>query len=311
MEEEILRDFCPQCETFFYDNPLPVVSAIVARARSILLVKRGNRPYRGMWCLPSGFAESGESIEEAALRELEEESGLQGRITGLVDVDSCMNLFYGDLLFLTFEIEPQGGVLRAGSDTVSAKYFPAEKIPRLAFPANERAIQAFIRGKSDTWAIADSFSRTLGEKQKKKKSFLSDRLVEAIEKNAHRIVLLWMQDVLAGRSTEGYRRIDRDWMWKGVHRIISQFGKWLGGFYSDKDVRDFYFKLGSGSRKEGLILSEVLSALSLLRKHIWEFSLSQGIWTSTLDIYTALELDRRIVIFFDKAAFYASRGYEV
>ncbi|HPL63014.1 MAG TPA: NUDIX domain-containing protein [Syntrophales bacterium] len=310
MEECILRDFCPHCETFFYDNPLPVVSAIVVRDRNVLLVKRGNKPYRGMWCLPSGFAETGESIEDAALRELEEESGIRGRIAGLIDVDSCTNFFYGDLLFVSYEVEPSGGSLRAGSDTVSAKYFPLEKTPRLAFPSNERAIKAFVRGKSDSWAIVDSFSRSLGGKQSRDKNLLSDRIVEMIEKNASRIVLLWMQDVLASRSTEGYRRIDRDWIWKGVHRIISQFGKWLGGFYSDKDVRGFYLKLGSGSRREGLILSEVLSALSLLRKHIWEFSLSQGVWTSTLDIYTALELDRRIVVFFDKAAFYASRGYE-
>ena len=72
----------------------------------------------------------------------------------------------------------------------------------------------------------------------------------------------------------------------------------------------FYMQLGRERREEGFPLSEVLSALSLIRKHIWTFALSRGVWNRTLAIYMALELDRRIVIFFDKATFHASRGYE-
>ena len=98
MEGDILRDYCPVCEVYFYENPLPVVSTILVRDRQVLLVKRGNEPYRGQWCFPSGFAESGESIAEAALRELEEETGVKGKIVQLQDVDSCSNYYYGDLL---------------------------------------------------------------------------------------------------------------------------------------------------------------------------------------------------------------------
>ena len=53
----------------------------------MLLVKRKHDPFKGLWCLPMGFAESGESIESAALRELEEEAGIQGKILGLVNVE--------------------------------------------------------------------------------------------------------------------------------------------------------------------------------------------------------------------------------
>jgi hypothetical protein len=54
----------------------------------------------------------------------------------------------------------------------------------------------------------------------------------------------------------------------------------------------------------------VLSTLSLIKKHLWEFALSQGMWQKTIDIYMTLELNRRIVIFFDKAVFYTTQGYE-
>ena len=91
-EDNVRRDFCPSCNSYFYENPLPVVSTILESSRRILLVKRGRPPSKGRWCLPSGFAEAGESIEQAALRELVEETGIKGKIIKLQDVDSYKSL---------------------------------------------------------------------------------------------------------------------------------------------------------------------------------------------------------------------------
>jgi len=122
-EGDTLRKYCESCKLFFYDNPLPVVSAVVLKERNILLVKRRFEPHQGKWCLPSGFAETGESTQSAAIRELEEETGLIGEITSFVDTDSVKDDFYGDLIFLTFEIEMIGGELKAGDDALEARYF--------------------------------------------------------------------------------------------------------------------------------------------------------------------------------------------
>ncbi len=311
-EDDMLRDFCQTCGTFFYENPLPVVSTILVSERKILLVKRGKKPYRGQWCPPTGFAEAGESVEDAALRELEEETGLKGNILSLVDVDSCRNYFYGDLLFITFEVEQVGGILSPGGDTTDAKYVAVNKIPKLAFISNTRAVNAYIKGKADYWAIIDSFARSTGQMhiRGERENLLSDRLLVVIEKNAEKIANLWVQDVTTNRSTPDYHDFDKSKLFKRIHRLLSQFGKWLGGFYGDYDIRDFFMDTGKERKKEGFELGEILSALSLIKKHIWEFAMSQGMWQKTLDIYAALELDRRIVVFFDRAAFYMTRGYE-
>ena len=315
-EEDVERDFCTACRTFFYENPLPVVSVIMLSAnREILLVKRGRRPYRGRWCLPTGFVESGESIETAALRELTEETGLRGRIAGLVDVDSGRNSFYGDLIFLTFEAEAEGetGPPQSGGDTVAARYFPLGGHPRLAFPANNRAVERFVAAKADYWAIVDSFSLAAGGDGTtvgRDKNLLSDRLVRVIEANAEFISRLWIEEVTTSRSTPGYHHFDRQRLFHRVHTILSQFGKWLGGGYDDRDIQAYYTDMGRERRREGFRLGEILSALSLIKKHLWEFALSRGMWQKTIDIYMALELDRRIVIFFDKASFYTALGYE-
>jgi ADP-ribose pyrophosphatase YjhB (NUDIX family) len=311
-EDGCTRDFCSGCNLFFYENPLPVVSTIVDVDRRILFVKRGKKPYKGAWCLPTGFAEVGESIEEAALRELTEETGVEGRILSLADVQSYKSRFYGDLIFITFEVEQTGGDLHPGSDTVSAQYFPLDKIPRLAFPANRGAMQRYMTNKSEYWSIVDSFNNSLGGNFSSdlRWNLLSDKLVIVIEKNAEAIVRRWMNDVLTNPSTADYRQLDQTRLFGDILRMLSQFGNWLGGVHKDADIRDYYTAFGRESRRSGVALSNVLSALSLVKKHLWEFALSQGMWHKTIDIYMALELDRRIVIFFDKAVFYTTQGQE-
>jgi 8-oxo-dGTP diphosphatase len=311
-EGEIPRRYCNQCKIFFYENPLPVVSCIHCIYKSILLVKRGNKPYKGSWCLPTGFAETDESIEQAALRELKEESGIEGKIINLVDVDSVKSRHYGDLTFITYEVEKVGGSLAAGDDATNVKYFHINKLPFLPFRSNEKAIRAYIRSKEDIWAIVESFklSRGAEEIEMRKKYFLSDRLIEVIEKNADMIARNYTDDILDKKSTHGYRKLGRDEIFKRGQRIILLFNQWLNSLSTDKDIRDFYVQMGRTRKREGFKVSEVLSALSLIKKNIWELALSQGMWEKTIDIYIVLELDRRMVLFFDKAAFYLSWGYE-
>lgn len=315
-EEDILRDYCAVCEIFFYDNPLPVVSTILGVDRQILLVKRRNRPYKGKWCLPSGFAEIDESIEEAAIRELEEETGVKGKIISLVDVDSCYNYFYGDLIFLTFEAVQIGGGLSPGSDTVAVKYYPLEKFPRLAFSSNTKAVQSYIKNKADYWAIVDSFSAVVDKRktQGRKMNLLSDRIVDVIRENGGIIINNWLKDVETNRSTPTYQLFDKERLFQRAHGVLLLFSRWAGEFYKDKDVRSidiqgYFIGFGKDKKREGFELSEVLSALSLKRKHIWEFALSHGISKKPLDIYMAFEFDRRMMIFFDRATFYTTLGY--
>jgi|GEM_PF-27818 len=309
-EGDVMRDYCERCNRYFYDNPLPVVSAIVLKDRDILLVKRKYDPKKGEWCLPMGFAETGESIEAAALRELQEETGIAGKIMGLVDVTSGYSDMYGDLIFITYEAEPAGGTLMAGDDASDVGFFPFTGMPGLAFVANKKAVAAFLRSKQDHWAIIDSFSRTARLSEVIGEDYLSDKLVTFIEENAETIGRKWLADVRTNQTTRTYGLSDEKRTYDRTMMVIGQFSKWLGGEYGDQQIRDFYKELGKTRKREGFLLSEVLSALSLIRKHIWEFALSNQVYTRTIDIYVSLELERRMVLFFDRAAFYVAKGYE-
>jgi ADP-ribose pyrophosphatase YjhB (NUDIX family) len=309
-EGESLRDYCSVCEKFFYDNPLPVASVIVSKDRDILLVRRKYDPEKGKWCLPSGFAETGESIEAAALRELTEETGIHGMITDLVDVASGYSKTYGDLIFITFEAEQVGGSIVAGDDASEVRFFPFHEMPPLAFQSNTKAVSAYLNSKQDYWAIIDSFSRSAGLRESKGEDYLSDKLLQMIEQNADIIGRKWLADVKSNKSTLTYGISEERRTYERIMSLIGHFSKWLGGTYSDQEIRENYRNLGKTRKEEGFKLSEVLSALSLIRKHIWEFALSHQVWTKTIDIYMSLELERRMVLFFDKAAFYVTKGYE-
>lgn len=311
-EDHILRDCCSSCHCFFYDNPLPVVSTIVDNARQILLVKRDRAPFKGHWCLPTGFAETGESIEDAALRELQEETGLKGRITRLLDVDSYKSRFYGDLLFLTFVAEKTGGKLSAGDDSAQARFWPIDEIPPLAFRSNRRALSAYIKSMKDYWAILDAIEhrddKTLPTH--KAANAMTRRLLNVILKNKEKMIDQWIEEMTTNPSTAEYRNAERRILYNICDKIISQITLWLGNAYDIDRIKNFYIKLGVERKKSGAKISGVLSALSLIRKHIWDVALAQGALQKNLDLYMTFELQRRMTIFFDLATFYITRGYE-
>lgn len=312
-EDHVLRDCCSNCHCFFYDNPLPVVSAIVDDARQILLVKRDRAPFKGHWCLPTGFAEAGESIEDAALRELHEETGIKGKATRLLDVDSYKSRFYGDLLFLTFVVEKTGGKLSAGDDSAQARYCPINEIPPLAFRSNRRALAAYIQSKKDYWAILDAIehreNKTLPARQAA--NSMTRRLINVILRNKEKMIEQWIEDMTTNPSTAEYRRAENRMLYNICDKIISQITLWLSNAYDIDRIKNFYTKLGSERRNAGVKISGVLSALSLIRKHIWDVALAQGALQKNLDLYMTFELQRRMTIFFDLAIFYITRGYEV
>ena len=68
------------------DRPVPSVGTICFKGEDVLLIRRGTKPLAGDWSLPGGRIEYGEGVEVAALRELKEETGVEARLTGLVDV---------------------------------------------------------------------------------------------------------------------------------------------------------------------------------------------------------------------------------
>jgi 8-oxo-dGTP diphosphatase len=118
----------------------------------VMLIERDLEPFAGMWAIPGGFVRQGESLEEAALRELQEE-------TGIADVFLEQLYTFGDpgrdprgwIVSVAYYalVSPEKHLLQATTDARQARWFPVRALPALAFD-HERILKAAltrIRGK--------------------------------------------------------------------------------------------------------------------------------------------------------------------
>jgi len=143
------RKICLACGWIGYENPLPCAAALVRNdAGEILLVKRGVEPARGEWALPSGFMEIDETPEECCLRELEEETGLKGKVIRLVGVYAQESTLYKKVLIIGYEVEARGEP-SPGSDSQAVAFFSPEEMPSVAFSSHRRLIEDILSPRED------------------------------------------------------------------------------------------------------------------------------------------------------------------
>ena len=121
-------------------RPLACVGVVCRRGNDVLLIKRGREPLKGKWSIPGGKIDFGESVRDAALRELKEETGVEGRITRLIDVvDSIIDGQH--YVLIDFEAEWVSGEPVADDDADAAEFVPAEEaMQRVSWDETRRVI---------------------------------------------------------------------------------------------------------------------------------------------------------------------------
>jgi len=131
------------------DRPLVGVGVILVKDRQILLVKRGHEPNKGMWSIPGGLIKLGETAEEAAIREVREETGLEvsiGAVAGIFNViikDSDSKIKY-HYVIIDYIGEVVGGMLRPGTDVTDARWFWLDEIGDVeTSPTVKKALELF------------------------------------------------------------------------------------------------------------------------------------------------------------------------
>ncbi|MDY6845134.1 MAG: NUDIX hydrolase [Thermodesulfobacteriota bacterium] len=149
------RSYCSVCVEIIYENPLPAVAALVENGdNELLLVQRAVEPAVGRWGLPGGFIEVDETVEDAVLRELKEETGIEGRIKKLINISSQLSHFWGRLVIIIgYRIEISGGILKPGDDAQDAMFFPLSQLPPVVFSSHRELIKAYREEKKSESCI--------------------------------------------------------------------------------------------------------------------------------------------------------------
>lgn len=138
---------CEACGFVHFRDPKVAAVVFITTGGQILMIQRAVNPGQGKWALPAGYIDYGEDPREAAIREVREETGLEIRITRLIDVlgpdPSGQN---PASIVILFEGERVGGTLTAGDDARQAIFFTPDQIPLddIAFESTRQLIERWI-----------------------------------------------------------------------------------------------------------------------------------------------------------------------
>lgn len=149
-----LRPVCPACGLIVFLDPKVGTGAVIEDNGRVVLIRRAAEPKQGWWALPSGFVEHDETTEEAAIREIKEETGLIVEIDGLLGVYSFYSYPYGSEgrsrgVLVLYAAHVVGGTLQAGDDAAEVALFTPQEIPQdIAFQTHQKALDDWRRARA-------------------------------------------------------------------------------------------------------------------------------------------------------------------
>jgi len=138
------RPACPGCGHVQWADPKVAAGVVVEREGRILLIRRNHEPMYGRWSFPSGYVDAGEIVEQAAAREVLEETGVAVEIERLLGVYSSRG---NAVVFVAYSGVATGGEPRAGEEAIEVGLFHPDELPELAFPHDPAILEAWRRGR--------------------------------------------------------------------------------------------------------------------------------------------------------------------
>jgi hypothetical protein len=139
---------------------------------------------------------------------------------------------------------------------------------------------------------------------------ISQSLVELIKKNAEKLAQQWLKDVTQNVRTPYYHSFDRDKLYERAFTMYKNLERWLAIPTPKEETARFYKKYGHDRYREGFPLPELIYSLVLFRRHLWLFILHAGFFETAYELLRAMELNNRVILFFDRAMYNLVLGYE-
>ncbi len=137
------RFICQNCQTIHYQNPKMVVGCLPVFEDRILMCRRAIEPRKGLWNLPAGYLENGETVEEGALRETWEEARAEVEIIRL----HCLyNLPHVEQVYIHFLAVLKKEEFSSGPESLEVRLFNHDEIPweDIAFSSSSFAIKKYL-----------------------------------------------------------------------------------------------------------------------------------------------------------------------
>ena len=135
-----IRPVCTHCGWIHFADPKVAAAVLIEQNSHVLLVRRVNEPYRGLWTLPAGFVDAGEDPSDAAIRECMEETNLAVQILNVLDVIAGREHPRGADFIIVYSAQVISGELMAADDADQVAWFERGQLPPLAFRATRKIL---------------------------------------------------------------------------------------------------------------------------------------------------------------------------
>lgn len=136
------------------------------------------------------------------------------------------------------------------------------------------------------------------------------KIVELIQANADHLTKRLMRDILSREETRSYKTLPEKEVYWRVFDVYSRLDSWLSKDKEKGEIKQHYTKLGAQSYNEDIPLSDLVMMLLLIKRHLWIFVMENQFFSSSFELSQALELNNKVVLFFDRVIYFAVMGYE-
>jgi ADP-ribose pyrophosphatase YjhB (NUDIX family) len=145
--DHLARHVCDACGTIHYQNPRLVVGCVPEHDGRILLCRRAIEPRRGYWTVPAGFMENGETLQQAAARESQEEALADVEIGSLLSV---VHVLHAQQVHVFFRAALHAPSFGPGPESLEVELVRLEDIPwsDLAFPSTEYTLRRYLEDRA-------------------------------------------------------------------------------------------------------------------------------------------------------------------
>ena len=136
------RPYCSSCRRVVFLDPKVAAVVLVRSGGKLVMVRRAIDPALGRWSFPSGYVDRGEAVEEAAVREVREETGLE------IELDGLIGLYSGGgsvVILAAYSATIAGGELTPGDEVTETALFSPDSLPPLPFPHDDTILRDWRR----------------------------------------------------------------------------------------------------------------------------------------------------------------------
>ena len=138
---------------------------------------------------------------------------------------------------------------------------------------------------------------------------ISEGLFALIEQDADIIGENWVKNVRENPTTTRLAELSEERLLRWAREALADLANWIAYETKKDETEENYRRFGGDRKGEGLSLAETVSAMHLLKRYLWLHVLSEGLIGTAHELYEALELNNRVVLFFDRAVYHIILGY--